>query len=284
MVIRTNMMFLFALLKCIKEIEMTSFQKKEDVAAFVEVIQNAESEIIRHYDGLMKIDGELIKVSPSISIEEGVNKSREEIVGKLRQRAWIHIINSLKLKWIMSPKEYNKLCDVFYLNSVITATIPEITADAVNAFVEKHFSYEVFASSIVTVFNQLTYQYVDKTTPIQTKVTLKVLEEKSKILPSKKFSVSYHGGDLLNAMERAFYCVENMNVVENILYFLPYGPKAFTPELVRAIENCPRESDGSVETDFFKCKLYNNGNCHITFKRLDLLERINNIAKENLNK
>ena len=45
-----------------------------------------------------------------------------------------------------------------------------------------------------------------------------------------------------------------------------------------ACENRLRE----CETDYFRFKWFKNGNMHLTFKRMDLVAKMNQIAGENL--
>jgi hypothetical protein len=58
------------------------------------------------------------------------------------------------------------------------------------------------------------------------------------------------------------------------------------PEYMASISNQLSASRGrgerSVDTEYFSCYLYKNNNLHITFKRLDLIDRVNAIIARNL--
>lgn len=79
------------------------------------------------------------------------------------------------------------------------------------------------------------------------------------------FNVRYSYGPRLTALDNAFLRLDGKGVVSTY-----HGP---THDAIKRAG-----SDGVCETDYFKLRCCLNGNLHLEFKRLDLLQRLNAIA------
>lgn len=80
------------------------------------------------------------------------------------------------------------------------------------------------------------------------------------------YQVSYRNEKYLTALDRVFHMLEGKNMLEN----------SHRSPIVDAINLT--DASGKAETDYFKCKCYQNGNIHIEFKRLDLVGKFNAMA------
>lgn len=60
------------------------------------------------------------------------------------------------------------------------------------------------------------------------------------------------------------------------------GTSKYPGNAVTAIREACNQDLMACETEYFKFKFFFNGNCHIQFKRMDLVARMNQIAGENL--
>jgi len=78
--------------------------------------------------------------------------------------------------------------------------------------------------------------------------------------------VNYRNQDKLFALDRVFHLLDGKEMT---------AANAYTCPLVDAINTSP---DGFGETEYFKFRACLNGNLHIEFTRLDLLQKLNEIA------
>ena len=76
------------------------------------------------------------------------------------------------------------------------------------------------------------------------------------------------------------YCRQNFVALDKAFHTLDGAPiptNTYSMPFPSAIEQC-EGSQPEGETEYFKFKLYNNGNIHITFKRMDLVKEFNRVA------
>ena len=59
------------------------------------------------------------------------------------------------------------------------------------------------------------------------------------------------------------------------------GISKYPENAITAIENAAKNQD-FAETEYFRFQWYKNGNLHIKFKRMDLVNKINQIAGDRL--
>jgi len=81
---------------------------------------------------------------------------------------------------------------------------------------------------------------------------------------TNNFHVRYWHEDRLIQLDRVFHLLDGAGI-----------PDGYKSPLVDAINTTPYASGATGETEYFSFRLFYNGNIHITFKRLDLVERLN---------
>lgn len=84
-----------------------------------------------------------------------------------------------------------------------------------------------------------------------------------------KFRVSHYRENQIRDLQRAFQVLDGSGSIS----------KSYLGELADAING---SADGNGETAYFKFKCHKNGNIHITFKRLDLVKKMNAIIGKNI--
>jgi len=99
------------------------------------------------------------------------------------------------------------------------------------------------------------------------KVILGWMIENQSAWSSQPFSTNYRNHDKLAALDRLFCLLDGKPAPEVNTYQSP---------LVAAINTV--DSGGYGETEYFKFRACQNGNLHIEFKRLDLVQKLNEIA------
>lgn len=72
------------------------------------------------------------------------------------------------------------------------------------------------------------------------------------------------------------YRDQNLRALDNVFHRLDGKAAPKYPDgLVTVINQAMRERKSEVETPYFHCKWYRNGNLHVEFRRLDLLKQLN---------
>jgi hypothetical protein len=84
-----------------------------------------------------------------------------------------------------------------------------------------------------------------------------------------KFRVSHYREDGIRDIQRAFQALDGNGTIS----------KSYLGGLADAINDSP---DGNGETEYFTFKCYKNGNLHLTFKRLDLVKKMNAMIGKNI--
>jgi hypothetical protein len=82
-----------------------------------------------------------------------------------------------------------------------------------------------------------------------------------------RFRVSYYRSQHLTALENVFSALDGRGSVS----------KSYYSALQQEIEKATR-TERRFQTEYFEGTVHKNGNMHLTFRRLDLLKRLNEIA------
>lgn len=193
----------------------------------------------------------------------------EEALKGLRQQTWSNIVDRIGIAQICSAERRRGMSE-----SIEKDELPEPTVETVSAFLRGQMSElgTIFEEKVKAVFNKLrphgsrykrnSEEEVPKSVVLGymvhiywgTRYTLQTMSHGS---PS---------ADLLE-IESVFDTLDGRGNVA----------KSHHSRIQQAIEKCTKE-DNRGETDHFTFACHKNGNLHITFKRLDLLEKLNQIA------
>ena len=73
----------------------------------------------------------------------------------------------------------------------------------------------------------------------------------------------------------------NVKALENVFSLLDgQGVNHYPDDIITRINAACKEKHKTLEDHYFKLKWYKNGNLHVEFKRLDLLDRLNRIGSD----
>lgn len=196
----------------------------------------------------------------------------KEIEIKLRRDAWRAIIGMTGIRKILSVKraeQLDKQLDTW-------RDMPEITfenvMDTVQSMVAQ--SKDLLEDAVKEVFEWLRPAATNYHNPYKTNQKNGRWELGEKIIKSSvvecswssTFRVNYYYENYLIAMDKVFFALDGKGV-----------PEGYRSPLVDAI-NTTKITDGKGETDYFKFKCYQNRNIHLTFKRMDLVAKLNQVA------
>jgi len=216
---------------------------------------------------------------PFQELHGSVKEFHEKIMKGYTTQAWTHIINVINLRKILSTqriKEIDRRIDKHEFEDLnlfnILNMLEMVTGE----------SKELLQESIVEVFeylrigqhrydwrkpNHVTNQK-NATFDLGPKIILvSVLDAKDSIHWPPPHHVRYNQHDEIRNVDKVFFALDGRSQFFNV--------NVYQSQLTDAIQT---SKDGLGETDYFKFKCYLNGNLHLEFKRLDLLQKINVIG------
>jgi hypothetical protein len=193
-------------------------------------------------------------------------RSPEEAIRELRRDAWHVVIERMELQRFMSDRAWREL-----YNQVEKSEPPELTEETVLGLLKQHHDAleDHIREAVREVFDFLrpwnsTYKTNQKW-EIGKAVILGYAVE-PKFTNPRAFGVEWRRKQELICLENVLNYLDGRGQVNKMIN---------RSELELAIEASP---DGRGETRLFKFKCFKNKNLHLTFKRPDLVARLNIIA------
>jgi len=202
---------------------------------------------------------------------DNVGDHLKQVRDVIKRKAWRALYNSMEIDRIVSIKRRDEIAA-----RLENGDLPEITVQTIfETFEALNQNINEFANeSVIEVFNWLR-PYTDgyEITRYKTNQKNAVFELGKKIIKTMMVDNKYGGGFHVNyyhekylvALDKVFHMLDGKNMMGN----------SYRSPLVDAINS----SDGAtVETDYFFCRMYQNCNLHIEFKRPDLVVEFNKIC------
>jgi hypothetical protein len=193
----------------------------------------------------------------------------DDVLSILQRSIWGLLVKRLGLQQFLSISAAAKLEE-----QLRKGDLPPLTAENVLAMAEgfRQQIPDMLRASVREVFEWLTPQrrYDTYKTNSPFKVGRKVIMTRMVSVDSwSGWRVNYGGAeDRLSALENVFTSLDGKGCVTKTHY----------SALSTAIKAQPKAETCEGETPYFKFRGFKNGNLHVTFKRLDLLKRFNQIA------
>ena len=207
----------------------------------------------RHHNSTDNVDGALKKVKETI-----------------KRKAWSTLYYLLEIDRIASIKRRDEIHQ-----QLESGNLPEITVESIYEMMEAlNTNINEFAKeSVLEVYKWLrpnadSYEM----TRYKTNQKNAAFELKKRIVKNQMVNISFrvfrtnhYNEKYLIALDKVFHMLDGKNMLEC----------SYRSPLVDAINT----SEGSsVSTDYFFCRMYQNGNLHIEFLRADLVQQFNAIA------
>jgi len=213
------------------------------------------------------------RIDPSYEGRSADWDKPERALARLRDMAWRCIVGRLELRRIMSSKRWDELCD-----AIDKGKLPEITVENVEAVCSQWAGSipDMWTEAVREVFEYLRPRNSALKTNSELEVPRKIIRQNIvsmhldyPITPS----VSYYHRQYIASVERVFRGLDGKG--QTLGYY--------TSELEQALEASAKAYKATgvatdAETEYFRVRVYGNGNAHIWFKRLDLLAKLNAIA------
>ena len=196
----------------------------------------------------------------------------DKVKNEIKSAAWRYAYNKMNIKRFLSVRRMKQFDDGFYNEKEIPEFSAKNVYDMLGSAVKASKDY--LEEAILEVYEYLRpaakqWNSVHKTNMKNGKYALGNKVIITGVITSaygRDLVVNnYYGRDKqLIAVDRVFHALDGKSFDND---------KIYVSELVDAIN-----TQGNGETEYFKFKAYKNGNLHLEFKRMDLVQKLNQIA------
>jgi hypothetical protein len=200
--------------------------------------------------------------------ESQLDRAAKESAEYIKRQAWGSIVARLDIRELMSVKKREALNE-----QLRQGELPPLTEANVWAFLEDLYGQlgNLLMDSAREIFDWLRPSHNWR----ELKTNLKnVFGIGDKVIITSGMESSWN-----NKMPTRVdsYTEKYITALDNVMHLLDgKGVTKHPNNLITLIAGAGRL--GACENDYFKCKWFLNRNLHITFKRLDLIERLNQLA------
>jgi hypothetical protein len=213
---------------------------------------------------------------------EGINK----IIDGMKREAWQAIINKLEIRRLMSSARQKEMDEQLSGQRRYNGhgdkpipPVPDITPESIlsvlNGFISESDNF--LAEAIREEYDawkphkgwsdnfKTNAKFGEGGFVLGRKIIKGWMVERN--YSGKGYSPRYQNRGHIQSLDNIFHLLDGKGFVKG-----NYGP----------LEQALRDSENGVgETEYFKFKAFKNGNLHLEFKRIDLLDRFNQIAGQN---
>lgn len=242
-------------------------QRQDAITAFVSAIAVMRQAKLKIDQVIGKDSLHKISACFSTAMSNGVNDAaRGEIIARqMDVCVWDILMNETDMYSIMSHKQRELWDKTLYSDSMPLATIDNIALTFAGLYKERETTYR---EGIVDVFRNLSWDYAtNNPVKVGKKIIVNgfILNSGNYYLTGEKFSQK------LNDLARAFYLFDRKPVPDfasSVALQLNdfYAANGFNGE--------------AFEHEFFTIKYYKKGSAHITFKRPEVVDAMNDLIAE----
>lgn len=190
----------------------------------------------------------------------------DEVISAIKRVAWRFVIQKLQIKDFISTKKRKELDQKIERNEMPNFTAREVALFITDASQNVN---NLVTESAKEVFNFIKPNW----TGLKTNEFSKGMPPKV-IIPyvmdtwySRAGTIDYRQKDRLKDLDNLFHLMDGNGVSQ------------YPGDIVTAIEST--KDSNSAETKYFKLTWYKNGNLHVEFKRMDLLNKLAQMGSEN---
>jgi len=208
------------------------------------------------------------------------------LIGQYHRDAWRVIVNKLNIRKLMSSKRSSQLDELLEKGKVeiedgTFQTLPPLTEENIIAIIQ---SFVDSAESFLVEAVREEYDYWkpggrhrDHKTNQQHTFKLEKKLIKGHAFRTCSFGWTTSLGGMAQDTQK------HLCALDNIMHLLDGKGqvKGWCGPVIDSISAAQQQGIMSVTTDYFKIKWFNNGNMHLEFKRLDLLDKFNEICSTN---
>lgn len=197
-------------------------------------------------------------------IDEGV----DSVVERTKRQIWASIVDKLEVRRFVSDTRWREISD-----QLEKGALPDLTVEAIEAWRTSIMGSmdSLLREKVTEVFDYLRprHDHHKTNSPFELgrKVILTHCVEKHDPRWSWKPRLDYRWHQMFSSIESLFRTLDGKGT----------GTAHSQSDVQMAIAKCDPET-GLCETEYFKIRACRNGNCHLEFRRMDLVEKLNRIA------
>lgn len=213
-------------------------------------------------------------------------KTIPALIDQYHRDAWRVIVDKLNVRKLMSSKRSHQLDELLEKGKVeiedgTFQTLPPLTEQNILAIIQS------FVDNAESFLVEAVREEYDYWKPGRGHREYKTNQQhafklEKKLIKGYAFRTwSYGGTTSIGGMNQDTQ--KHLCALDNIMHLLDGKGqvKGWCGPAVDAINTANQNRIMSAETDYFKIKWFNNGNMHLEFKRLDLLDKFNEICSTN---
>ena len=252
----------------ITEMATTYVEAEKKIRIAYELLAEAQSQLRASFgDGSYRFNT-VIRDNTSAG-KEGA----DHVMAHVKQDAWYRLVERLELRRVMSSSRVRELDDQL----AKVKDLPEITVENLMAWLEKSFSEmpNHFDGMVKEVFNFLRPRRSGYKTNSEFEIGPKViLWGITSNYKGGYFNMNSYRDKDLTALDNVFMMLDGKGTIKTY-----HGPTY--DGMYASLQQKPLAWPLTGETEYFKWKLFKNGNGHLEFRRLDLLAKLNSIGGGN---
>jgi hypothetical protein len=198
----------------------------------------------------------------------------QEAIDQVKVAAWKSVVEKTGIQKFMSSTKRQELSDLLNGNVASAAKeLPPLTEEQVTATVQ---GFAMCVDEFLQETVEEEYDYWKSVSQWDQKKTNQKMRSSGKLERKIIKSYAVHAEWRLRTQQST---ERHLSTLESIMHLLDGKgmPKGYHSPTVDAINNGSWEG----QTEYFEFKCCKNGNLHLTFRRLDLLEKFNGIAGRN---
>jgi uncharacterized protein DUF4942 len=239
----------------------------------ITLYQEADKNIIQAFDLLISAKkmlseavgdkSHLDSVIPRNMCDYDLEREKKTSRKMVKKNIWRAITDKCQVHEMMSIKASKEMQE-----QIEKEDLPELTVENLQGFLSN------LGDSLPDLINKAIIEVFEFLTPQRSGyVTNKKQELGERVIISycvDHWGVSHHKRQYLQALDNVFHLLDGKGIAKH-----PFN-------LPTLLETEKRKKDtNTLETEYFSCKWFKNRNLHLKFRRLDLVQQINQKAGEN---
>lgn len=196
----------------------------------------------------------------------------QDVLDGITRNAWRGVVDKSEIRKILSEARHKELGEL-----LDTGTLPEFTAENMIGFLEnlRGNAGDYFKEAVCEVFDFLRPRQSEYKTnteyEIGKKAILNYMIDYSRYGDSEFVSLNYRRDQEILALDNVFHMLDGKGS--------PKYPGDAITKIKESMSSSPRRWE--CETPYFNFRWHKKGSLHVTFKRLDLVKKLNAIAGGN---
>ncbi|MCK8417644.1 DUF4942 domain-containing protein [Erwinia amylovora] len=201
----------------------------------------------------------------AISVAEDAEECGNVIAREMDVKIWTRLMDESGMYSIMSHKQRNEWEKVLYGDNMPLATMENIASTFSGLYRDRD---TVYHEGITHVFRSLSWDYKTNN-PVM--IGKKIIKDDFFEVNAYYYNTNRHFLEMLDDLARAFYLFDKKPLPDH---------RSGVAQQLEDFFSANGFSGGAFEHEYFSIKYFMKGTAHITFKRPDVVDAINDLIAE----